>query len=91
MTTTTILTAARTEALFASDMPTGTLADRAEVQRAIQASVRANGGVRACLAHVGTEYGDHPETAVPRMAWARSIVDDFYPVRGPAARQEARR
>jgi hypothetical protein len=31
-------------------------------------------GIRGCAARVAQAYGEHPETAVPRMRWARTVV-----------------
>ncbi|HWM95952.1 MAG TPA: hypothetical protein VNO54_02750, partial [Streptosporangiaceae bacterium] len=31
-------------------------------------------GIRGCAARVAQAYGEHPETAVPRMRWARATV-----------------
>ncbi|GGJ95296.1 hypothetical protein GCM10010123_26350 [Pilimelia anulata] len=73
------LTAARVEALFASDLATGCRAGRRRADAAIRRALRAHGGTRGCLAAMATEYGDHPETAVPRSAWARRLVDRLYP------------
>jgi hypothetical protein len=72
------LTAARAEALFTSRLATGSQPGYAVVAEAIRVAVRAHGGVRGCAADVATEYGDHPEVAVPRMRWARGVVDQLY-------------
>ena len=75
---TTLLTAARAEALFTSRLSTGSHPAYAVVEREIRLAVRAHGGVRGCAADVAGEYGDHPEVAVPRMRWAREVVDQLY-------------
>ena len=85
-TTTDILTAARAEALFTSPLATGSHPARAAVDEAIRVAVRAHGGVRGCVADVATEYGDHPELAVPRMRWARAVIEHRYGERGAARR-----
>jgi hypothetical protein len=36
-------------------------------------------GVRGCAAQVAVEFGDHPDTAAPRMSWARATVNTVYP------------
>jgi hypothetical protein len=72
------LTAARAEALFTSPLATGSHPTRATVDEAIRVAVRAHGGVRSCAADVAGEYGDHPELAVPRMRWARAVVEQRY-------------
>jgi hypothetical protein len=47
--------------------------------------------VRGCAAQVAGEFGDHPETAVTRMAWAIATVGEVYPTRCvPARRTELR-
>lgn len=73
------LTAARAEALFTSALSTTSQPDLAEVAAAIKSAVRAHGGTRGCAVEVAGEYGDHPETAAPRMRWARQVVSATYP------------
>jgi hypothetical protein len=77
-TTVDILSTARAEALFVSDLPAGTRAGRREVEAAIRTAVRTNGGVRACAAEMALAYGERPETAVARMSWARTLVHAVY-------------
>jgi hypothetical protein len=45
----------------------------------------------AIIAHELTaqEFGDHPETAVARMRWARGVVGEVFAAPGPA--QDGRR
>ena len=85
MTTTTVssLTAARAEALFNSRLATGSQPAYDVVQEAIVIAIRAHGGVRGCAADVAAEYGHHPELAVPRMRWARAVVERLYQQRRP--------
>jgi hypothetical protein len=78
---TDILTAARAEALFTSRLTTGSQPAYDVADEAIRVAVRARGGVRGCAAEVAMEYGDHPELAVPRMRWARGVVEHLYGVR----------
>jgi hypothetical protein len=73
-----ILTAARAEALFTSALPTHTRPDAVEVAEAIRQAIRAHCGTRGCAAEVAAAYGDHPETAAPRMRWARDVVEAIY-------------
>ena len=80
-TTTTPLTAARAEALFTSPLSTGSHPVFDVAEEAIRIAVRAHGGVRGCAADVAAEYGDHPELAVPRMRWARDVVEHLYEFR----------
>ncbi|MEU4425503.1 hypothetical protein AB0F81_33185 [Actinoplanes sp. NPDC024001] len=74
----TILTDARAEALFTSSLATGSRPEQHVVEQAIRTAVRARGGVRGCAADVAEEYGHHPECAVPRMRWARGVVEHVY-------------
>jgi hypothetical protein len=80
-TATAPLTAARAEALFTSQLATGSRPTHDVVEAAIRVAVRAHGGVRGCAADVAAEYGDHPELAVPRMRWARDVVEHRYEAR----------
>jgi hypothetical protein len=72
------LTAARAEALFVSDVSASSALARDEFSEAIRAALLRHGGVRGCAAEVAAAYGDHPETAAPRMRWARQIVQSMY-------------
>ena len=64
------------------------------VRQAIAAAVRAF-GARGCAARVAQEYGEHPETAVRRMRWARTAVTGVFggarlePVHPPVPAQRA--
>ncbi|MFC4070086.1 hypothetical protein [Actinoplanes subglobosus] len=78
---TTILSAARAEALFTTGLATGSSPAFEVVDEAIRAAVRAHGGTRACAADVAAEFGDHPELALPRMRWALDTVALLYPPR----------
>jgi hypothetical protein len=66
------------EALFVSyvqpsDDPTSSLVHRAITEAIVRF------GTDGCVARVAAEFGDHPDTAVCRMAWARQIVRASYP------------
>jgi hypothetical protein len=67
------ISTARAEALFASALQRSDEPSAAQVHRAIAAAVRAY-GVKGCAARVAQAYGDHPETAMLRMRWARATV-----------------
>jgi hypothetical protein len=67
----------RCEALFASSLQRSDDASPAQVQAAVLAAVRAWGS-RGCAAQVAQEFGDHPETALPRMQWARDVIARTY-------------
>ena len=73
-----LLTAARAEALFVSELSAYTPCTEAVVTAAIRRAVRTHGGTRGCAGEVAAAYGDHPETALPRMRWAISLVENIY-------------
>jgi hypothetical protein len=77
--------AARAEALFASDVSASSRPSPAQVERAIRWALVRYGGVPGCAAEVAFAYGDHPDTAVPRMRWARTVVEGIYTRRPMAA------
>ena len=61
------------EALFASVLQRSERPSPGQVRKAVTAAVRAYGG-RGCAELVAQEFGDHPETAVARMRWARAAA-----------------
>jgi hypothetical protein len=66
------------EALFVSYLQPSDAPPPDAVHHAItQAIVRY--GTDGCVARVAGEYGDHPDLAVERMAWARETVRVAYP------------
>ena len=71
--TTSTTSTARADALFASPLQRSDQPSPAQVHQAIAAAVAAF-GIRGCAARVAQAYGDHPETAVLRMRWARATV-----------------
>lgn len=81
---TDLLTAARAEALFTSDLATGTEPTPVEIATAIRRSIRSHGGSRGCAGALAWAFGDRPETAVPRMRWALLLVRAVYPRTAPA-------
>ena len=64
----------RCEALFASTLQCSERPSARLLQDAITQTVRRLGS-RGCAALVAQEFGDHPETAVPRMRWARAQAE----------------
>ena len=64
---------ARADALFASALQRSDQPSAVEVQRAIAAAL-ASFGIGGCAARVAQAYGEHPETAAPRMRWARAMA-----------------
>jgi hypothetical protein len=65
------ISSARADALFASPLQRSDEPSPAQVHQAIAAALAAF-GIQGCAARVAQAYGDHPETAVPRMRWARA-------------------
>ena len=65
------------DALFASMLQSSDGPSAGQVRQAVAAAVRAYGG-RGCAERVAQEFGDHPETAVARMRWAREVVDEVF-------------
>jgi hypothetical protein len=63
----------RSEALFVSPLQPSDRADIAQVEAAIIAIVRRLGD-QGVAERVAQEFGDHPETAVARMRWARELA-----------------
>src|SRR3954463_1133225 len=78
MTALTDLLTARAEALFASPLPTGSHPTPAQVSPAVAAAVRAHRGIHGCAIALAGAYGEHPETAAPRMRWALAVVHTLY-------------
>lgn len=80
-----------TDALFASMLQCSDNPSMGQVRQAIDAAVRAHGGL-GCAQRVAQEFGDHPETAVARMRWARAVACEVFawppgPAPGSARRQ----
>ena len=65
------------DALFASALQRSDEPSAAQVRQAITVAVRAF-GARGCAARVAQSYGEHPETAVLRMRWARAAVTGVF-------------
>lgn len=61
------------EALFVSDLQPSQSPDAELVQSSVTAMVLRYGS-DGCAALVAAEFGDHPETAVRRMRWARELL-----------------
>ncbi len=72
----------RADALFASALQRSDEPSAAQVDQAVAAAVRAL-GARGCAARVAQAYGEHPETAVVRMRWARAMVTGAFGGAGP--------
>lgn len=74
------LTVARAEAIFTSDLSASDQPTLTDANGAINRARGIHGGTRGCAMSVAAEFGDHPETAAPRMRWALAVVRKLYPV-----------
>jgi hypothetical protein len=72
-TTTANASAVRADALFASALQRTDRPGPGQVRQAIAVAV-ARYGDSGCAARVAQAFGEHPETAVTRMRWARTMV-----------------
>jgi hypothetical protein len=79
--------AIRAEALFASTLQSSQRPAADEV-RATVATTLLRLGISGCVDQVASEFGDHPETAMVRMAWALATVRRAYPDRHAYPGQE---
>jgi hypothetical protein len=70
----TMLSVARTDALFVSALATGSQPGREQVEAVVRTMVRRYHGSRGCAAEVAACYGEVPEHAVRRMTWARRVI-----------------
>jgi hypothetical protein len=61
------------DALFASRLQRCDEPSAGQVRQAIAITIREL-GCSGCTARVAREFGDHPETAVFRMRWARALA-----------------
>jgi hypothetical protein len=77
------------DALFVSVIQGSDRPDASQVRKAIAAAVRAYGG-GGCAQRVAQEFGDHPETAVARMRWARAVAGEVF-VSPPGLAQDSLR
>lgn len=85
--------AVRADAVFASDLQHRDEPSAGQVRQTVAAAIWAF-GCPGCAGRVAQEFGDHPETAVTRMRWARQVVGIAFGEPGPAsagARTLARR
>lgn len=68
----TIPTEALLEGLFLSDLQASQMVTPHQARMASLRTLRIRGGKGACAEAVASEFGEHPETAVARMRWARN-------------------
>jgi len=67
----------RAEALFAGDLQPSGHPPPERVRRSVTGVLRRYGAAW-CAARMAQEFGDHPEWAAARMAWALRVVRDCY-------------
>ena len=77
---------ARADALFASALQSSDEPSAVQVRQAI-ATASSELGDLGCAARVAQEYGDHPETAVTRMRWARTAAAGAFGGQSAACRR----
>ena len=71
------ISAVRADALFASALQRSDEPSAGRVRQAIAATIAARSG-SGCAALVAQAFGEHPETAITRMRWARTTVADVF-------------
>jgi hypothetical protein len=76
------ISAARADALFVSALQRSEELSTGQVRQAVATAVRAFGS-RGCAERVAQEFGDHPDTAVARMRWARMVEAEAFGSYGP--------
>jgi hypothetical protein len=67
----------RADALFSSELQRCEEPSAAQVRHAVATAIRAL-GCSGCAGRVAQEFGDHPETAVIRMRWARGAACEAF-------------
>jgi hypothetical protein len=67
------ISAVRADAVFVSRLQRCDKPTEGQVRQAVAAAVQAF-GCSGCAGQVAQEFGDHPETAVIRMRWARGVA-----------------
>ena len=69
--------ASQADVIFASWLQRGDKPSVGQVRQAVAAAIHAF-GYSGCAERVAQEFGDHPETAVIRMRWARAVARDAF-------------
>src|SRR5215468_7501917 len=65
------------DAIFVSGLQRHDELSAGQVRQAAGAAIRAF-GCSGCTGRVAQEFGDHPETAVARMCWARAVAREAF-------------
>ena len=71
------ISAVRADALFVSALQRCEHPSAGEVRQAVAAAIHAYGQC-GCAERMAQEFGDHPETAVTRMRWAREQISEAF-------------
>ncbi len=69
--------AVRADAVFVSGLQRYDEPSAGPVRQAVTAAIRAF-GCSGCAGRVAQEFGDHPETALIRMRWARGVAREAF-------------
>ncbi|MET7419984.1 hypothetical protein [Dactylosporangium sp. NPDC005555] len=72
------------EAVFASDLQPSQDVTPAQVWAAVTTAVTRH-GAQGCVEILAAAYGECPETAAPRMRFARALADTLIPAPAVAA------
>ena len=84
--------AVQADAVFVSELQRCDEPTAGQVRQAVVVAIRSF-GCSGCAARVAQEFGDHPETAVIRMRWARAVAREAFadpaPEPGPDANARA--
>jgi len=78
------ISAVRADALFVSALQRCDYPSAEEVRQVVAEAVEAF-GQRGCAGRVAQEFGDHPETAITRMRWARQVAGKAFSEPGPSS------
>ena len=65
------------DALFVSALQRCEHPSAGQVKQAVDAAIRTYGQC-GCAERMAQEFGDHPETAVTRMRWARELINEAF-------------
>ena len=74
--------AVQASAIFVSGLQRGDELSADQVRQAVAEAIHAF-GYSGCAERVAQEFGDHPETAVIRMRWARVVAREAFAYSAP--------
>jgi hypothetical protein len=81
--------ALQADAVFVSGLQRCDEPSVSQVRQAVSAAIRVF-GCSGCAARVAQEFGDHPDTAVSRMRWARALALKAFADSAPERRERTR-